>query len=340
VTTSSLPGGTVSTVYSTTLSATGGTSPYTWSLASGTLPAGLTLSSSGVISGTPTAAATSSFSVTAQDSASSPQAATQALSIAVVAKAASTLSPPPQAAGYTLQFSDDFSPLSLSPNGSGNYTWFSPGIWWDGTTTYGNISASNGLLTLNWVNGQSTGDTSIATASPNGCSSSQPCGTWRYGYFEASMAWTPVSGAWPAFWMIPKQQVQNASNMGEIDIFEGQGNTPNTYYGTYHEWQNGTTDVNNNSNSNSWNLPSGTSFTSYHTYGLLWTPGNFTWYFDNQPILSASYSGTTGASWFDNNDFYIILGSQVNGWGSNTGASGTIPLNVQWVHVWQSTPLN
>ena len=167
-----LAGGTVGTAYSATLSATGGTSPYTWSLASGSLPAGLTLSSSGVISGTPTAAATSFFQRNGKDSASSPQAATQALSIAVVAKGASTLTPPPQAAGYTLQFSDDFSPLSLSPNGSGNYTWFSPGIWWDGTTTYGNISASNGLLTLNWVNGQSTGDTSIATASPNGCSSS------------------------------------------------------------------------------------------------------------------------------------------------------------------------
>ena len=45
--------------YSSSLVASGGITPYTWALASGTLPAGLTLSSSGVISGTPTAAGTS-----------------------------------------------------------------------------------------------------------------------------------------------------------------------------------------------------------------------------------------------------------------------------------------
>jgi beta-glucanase (GH16 family) len=135
--------------------------------------------------------------------------------------------------------------------------------------------------------------------------------------------------------MIPVQAIGNNDSKGEIDIFEGQGNTPTTYYGTYHEWQNGSTDIQNNANSNSWKAPAGTDMAAYHTYGLLWTPGQFTWYFDNQKIISATYSGTTGASWFDNNDYYIILGSQVNGWGSNTGASGTIPLNVQWVHVWQ-----
>ena len=55
--------------YTTTLSSSGGTAPYSWSVASGVLPAGLTLApSSGVISGIPQAAAdqsvTCSFSVT------------------------------------------------------------------------------------------------------------------------------------------------------------------------------------------------------------------------------------------------------------------------------------
>ncbi len=57
VTTTSLPDGKVNSPYSATLAATGGTPPYTWTLASGiqgSLPPGLALSSSGVISGTPT----------------------------------------------------------------------------------------------------------------------------------------------------------------------------------------------------------------------------------------------------------------------------------------------
>jgi sugar lactone lactonase YvrE len=56
VQTTSLPNGVVGTAYAQTLTATGGTLPYTWT--SSTLPAGLTLSSSGSITGTPTVAGT------------------------------------------------------------------------------------------------------------------------------------------------------------------------------------------------------------------------------------------------------------------------------------------
>jgi hypothetical protein len=68
VVTSSLPNGTVGTAYTqTTLSATGGTAPYTWSELE-LLPDGLTLSSAGVISGTPTAAGTFNVRVQVRDS--------------------------------------------------------------------------------------------------------------------------------------------------------------------------------------------------------------------------------------------------------------------------------
>lgn len=67
-----LQGGVVGTAYSETISAVGGTSPYTYAVTSGSLPGGLSLNSStGVISGTPTTAATASFTITATDAASS-----------------------------------------------------------------------------------------------------------------------------------------------------------------------------------------------------------------------------------------------------------------------------
>jgi hypothetical protein len=70
ITTTSLPNGTVQTAYSATLQATGGTSPYTWSVSTGSLPAGLNLASAtGAISGTPTTAGTSSFTIQVADSA-------------------------------------------------------------------------------------------------------------------------------------------------------------------------------------------------------------------------------------------------------------------------------
>ena len=63
ISTVSLPAGAVSTAYSQTLAATGGTTPYSWSVSSGTLPAGLSLSAAGVLSGTPTTEGSSSFTV-------------------------------------------------------------------------------------------------------------------------------------------------------------------------------------------------------------------------------------------------------------------------------------
>jgi hypothetical protein len=66
-TTSPLATGTAGTAYSQTFAASGGTPPYTWSLNSGALPDGLTLSSGGVLSGTPTNGGTFNFTVQVVD---------------------------------------------------------------------------------------------------------------------------------------------------------------------------------------------------------------------------------------------------------------------------------
>jgi len=76
VQTTSLPEGTAGVHYQATLQAAGGVAPYSWSLISGSLPAGLSLSNSGVISGTPTGVGTSNFTVQVMDSSGSTAAAT------------------------------------------------------------------------------------------------------------------------------------------------------------------------------------------------------------------------------------------------------------------------
>ena len=88
ISTTSLPNGVVGNAYSTTLAATGGTTPYTWSITSGALPSCLSLASStGVISGTPVSgcAGNASFTVKVVDTSNPQQNATQALSINIIA---------------------------------------------------------------------------------------------------------------------------------------------------------------------------------------------------------------------------------------------------------------
>ncbi len=86
ITTTSLADGVVGFPYTQTLAATGGDANYSWSLSSGSLPAGLSLSTSGVISGTPTTVtAGTSFTVQVQDTGTPQQTATQLLSIRIAA---------------------------------------------------------------------------------------------------------------------------------------------------------------------------------------------------------------------------------------------------------------
>lgn len=86
-----LPAGTVGVSYSTQLSVINGVLPYSWSIISGALPAGLTLDIDGLISGTPTAAGIFSFTVRITDAAGTTD--TQTLTLEILAAPAG--SPPP-----------------------------------------------------------------------------------------------------------------------------------------------------------------------------------------------------------------------------------------------------
>lgn len=121
ITAMTLPTGYAGSVYTaTTLAATGGSGAgYAWSLASGSsLPAGLTLSGAGAISGTPTTAGTSNFTVMVTDSASN--TGTLAMSI-VVKPAVSFTTATTLPIGYV---GSAYSQTLAATGGSGTgYTW-------------------------------------------------------------------------------------------------------------------------------------------------------------------------------------------------------------------------
>ena len=118
VTTTSLSNAEVGAAYTAPLAGTGGTPPYTWSLAGGSspLPSGLNLASTGVISGTPASPGTFTFTVQLTDAGSA--TATKALQIVVrAAVSITTLSLPNGAVGVAYS-----QPLAAA-NGQTPYAW-------------------------------------------------------------------------------------------------------------------------------------------------------------------------------------------------------------------------
>jgi len=92
ITTTTLPVTTVGATYNQALASTGGTAPLTWSLSAGALPAGLTLSSAGVISGIPTIAGTASFTVRVTDNVGATVTSAQTITVQPPANTAPVLS--------------------------------------------------------------------------------------------------------------------------------------------------------------------------------------------------------------------------------------------------------
>jgi hypothetical protein len=125
ITSSGLPNGQLGVPFQTSLSGSGGVTPYTWTV-TGTLPAGLSLNaSSGAIAGTPTLAGTSTFAIVLTDS--SQQTVQKSMSVTIsaagvqpLAITTTTLAQPTVGTAYsaTLQ----------AAGGTPPYTWTSPAI--------------------------------------------------------------------------------------------------------------------------------------------------------------------------------------------------------------------
>jgi alpha-tubulin suppressor-like RCC1 family protein/uncharacterized protein YjdB len=115
ITTASLRDGTVGETYADTLRALGTGPSAAWGVESGALPAGLTLLSSGVLSGTPTTAGVSDFTVQVTSGA---QVATRALQVTVVAALVLETSTLPNGT-----VGNPYSRVLAASGGTGTYGW-------------------------------------------------------------------------------------------------------------------------------------------------------------------------------------------------------------------------
>jgi trimeric autotransporter adhesin len=121
---SPMPSGVVNAVYSQNLAAAGGTGPYTYSMAAGLLPAGITIGS-GKISGTPTTAGTYAFVVGVTDSSTPSVTSYNQVSVTVDPVGATALLITPTAPLALGQQGSIYGPATLTAAGGtgGPYSW-------------------------------------------------------------------------------------------------------------------------------------------------------------------------------------------------------------------------
>jgi Putative Ig domain len=146
--TTTLPVGTVGVAYSAVLGASGGMTPYTWSI-TGSLPPGLTFdAATGTIEGTPTTAGTTTITIVVNDSSSTSQQAMQAVQIQIVEPGQS-----PDGGAVIVGTAPDGGPIYASPDGGTN-----------GSSSSGGGSGSSG------GNGSLNASGSASAAASGGCS--------------------------------------------------------------------------------------------------------------------------------------------------------------------------
>jgi hypothetical protein len=234
ISTSSLSNGVVGSAYSVTLAATNGTSPYTWTLASGSLPSGLALNTAGVISGTPTTNGIFNFTVQLADMYG--LTASRALSLNAESAVLNITTLTPMPAG---QVGSYYSQALTGAGGLAPYEWslagdsLPDGLLLDslgdiaGTpTTTGTFNFSAKLTDSLGTNVTKSLAITIATATVTISTTALPDGTVGAAYWQALAA---TGGTPPYTWSLVWETLPPGLSLSSVGVVSG---TP-TNYGTF-----------------------------------------------------------------------------------------------------------
>lgn len=155
---------------------------------------------------------------------------------------------------------------------------------------------------------------------------------FRYGRIEARIRLPGGQGIWPAFWMLPQDNVYGGwAASGELDVMEAinlgvAGN--NTIHGTIHyggEWPG------NTFSGGEYLVPTNAT-DEFHVYAVEWDPTEIRWYVDGQLYSMKNAWSSTGVPFpapFDQH-FYILLNVAVGGnWPGSPDASTVFPVTMQ-----------
>jgi beta-glucanase (GH16 family) len=166
-------------------------------------------------------------------------------------------------------------------------------------------------------------------------------GDWKYGKIEMRAKMPIGKGMWPAFWMMPTDNVYGGwAASGEIDLMEYLGHDAKKVYGTIHY---GGTWPKNQSSGGNYTLPSGGFNDDFHTFTFIWEERKMQWLVDGKVYSTKTNWSTEGFPFpapFDQR-FHIILNLAVGGnWPGYPDSTTVFPQEfiIDYVRVYQISP--
>jgi beta-glucanase (GH16 family) len=257
------------------------------------------------------------------------------------ASAAAAVAAPTTGPYRQLAWSDDFSgPANTAPNAA-NWTDDPNSGCGDGTLSSNTSSLANAALDGQGLAINALQDpVGAAQGFPYSAAQLDTAGhyTFTYGDIQARMELPSGSGLCSAFWLLEAGTPSNPcpSPCSEIDIMEQISPYPNVAFADLHGPVQGSPNFQQFQGAITAATPLSQSF---HTWGLIWSPGLITWTLDGLPYASATPSSlSSSAQWaFDNTAMRIVLDLAVGGWPGppSTNAGFPATLRVAWVRVYQ-----
>ncbi len=141
----------------------------------------------------------------------------------------------------------------------------------------------------------------------------EPTFSQTYGRFEAKIKLPEGEGLWPAFWMLPQDDVYGGwAASGEIDIMEAKGRLPDQSSGAIHyggQWPD------NTYTHGEYDFPEGRDITDFNVYAIEWEEDEMRWYVNDTLFFTAKLWHTEGHDYpapFDQ-DFHLLLNLAIGG---------------------------
>lgn len=160
-------------------------------------------------------------------------------------------------------------------------------------------------------------------------------GDFKYGRIEARMKLPMGQGIWPAFWMLPTDNVYGGwPRSGELDIMEYLGHEPNKVHATLHF---GNPWPNNSSTTKSYTKPVSKLSDGFHEIVLEWKENEIKWFIDGYLYATKTNLDLNGHQWPFDQKFHLLLNLAVGGnWPGNPNASTVFPqtFEVDYVRVY------